>query len=96
MVQPAARECMFYRDTRDQLLPEILSGAKTADIGGFSLRRLMAAMAVVVVLGLGVSLAASLAVPYYNGGANLLPNTWLFRSGPVRPLQMAAKLAMRR
>ena len=25
-----------------------------------------------------------------NGGANSLPNTWAFRSGPMRPLQMVA------
>ncbi len=86
-------ECMFYRDTRELLLPEILSGAKAAEVSGQALRSLFPALVTSVVLGVGVSLVASLWLPYFNGGANSLPNTWAFRSGPMRPLQMVSGFA---
>jgi hypothetical protein len=86
-------ECMFYRDTRELLLPEILSDAKAAEVSGQALRSLFPAIAAAVVLGIGVSLTASLWLPYFNGGANSLPNTWAFRTGPMRPLQMASGFA---
>ncbi len=86
-------ECLFYRDTRELLLPEILSGAKAADVSGQSLRSLFPALALSVVLGIGVSLTASLWLPYFNGGANSLPNTWAFQRGPMRPLQMIGGFA---
>jgi hypothetical protein len=86
-------ECMFYRDTRELLLPEVLSGAKAAEASNAPLRKLFIAMVASVVLGVGVSLVASLWLPYYNGGANSLPNVWAFRTGPVRPLQLAGNLA---
>jgi hypothetical protein len=86
-------ECLFYRDTRELLLPEILSGAKAAEVSGQALRSLFGALVLSVVLGIGVSLVASLWLPYYNGGANSLPNTWAFRSGPMRPLQMVSGFA---
>ncbi|MBC8138770.1 MAG: hypothetical protein H8F28_23055 [Fibrella sp.] len=85
-------ECMFYRDTRELLLPEILSGAKAAEVSGTVPRSLLWAMVASVVLGVGVSLAASLWLPYFNGGAITLPNTWAFRTGPMRPIQMAGGL----
>jgi hypothetical protein len=87
-------ECMFYRDTRELLLPELLSGTKVAEVSGFAPRSLLPAMIMSVVLGVGVSLVASLWLPYYNGGASILPNTWAFRVGPMRPLQMAGNLAL--
>jgi hypothetical protein len=83
---------MFYRDTRELLLPEVLSGAKTAEMSGVAPRLLLPAIIASVVLGVGVSLAASLWLPYFNGGAITLPNTWAFRTGPMRPIQMAAGL----
>lgn len=86
-------ECLFYRDTRELLMPEVLSGLKTAEVSAYSPRTLFPALAVSVVLGLGVSLVASLWLPYYNGGANVLPNAWTFRNGPMRPLQLAGNLA---
>ena len=86
-------EAMFYRDTRELLLPEILSGAKAAEVSGQALRSLFPALLISVVLGIGVSLAASLWLPYFNGGANSLPNTWAFRTGPLRPLQMIGGFA---
>ena len=85
-------ECMFYRDTRELLLPEVLSGAKVAEGGRFNPRSLFPAMAAVV-LAVAVSLVASLQLPYYNGGANTFPSDWTFRTGPMRPLQMAASIA---
>ncbi len=79
-------EAMFYRDTRELLLPELLSGAKAQEGSHLhSLRPLFVAMAASVGVGFAVSLAASLWLPYYNGGANSLPNPWAFRTGPVRP-----------
>jgi hypothetical protein len=87
-------EAMFYRDTRELLLPEILSGAKAQEGSRLpSLRPLLAAMAASVGVGFAVSLAASLWLPYYNGGANSLPNPWAFRTGPMRPLQMLGNIA---
>ncbi|MBC8101919.1 MAG: hypothetical protein H7Z41_04945 [Cytophagales bacterium] len=86
-------ECLFYRDTRELLLPEVLSGAKVAEASGMSPRSLFPALIASVVLGIGVSLVASLWLPYFNGGANSLPNTWAFRTGPMRPLQMIGGFA---
>ncbi|MBC8140664.1 MAG: hypothetical protein H7Y38_04405, partial [Armatimonadetes bacterium] len=86
-------ECMFYRDTRELLLPEVLSGVKTAEVSDISPRSLLPTLVAAVVIGVGVSLAASLWLPYYNGGAITLQNTWAFRTGPMRPLQMTGGLA---
>jgi hypothetical protein len=86
-------ECVFYRDTRELLLPEVLSGAKAADGAGFSPRRLLPAMLAAVAVGAAVSLVASLWLPYHNGGANSLSNPWAFRTGPVRPLQLLGGVA---
>ena len=86
-------ECMFYRDTREMLLPEILNGAKAADASGIAPASLFKAIAASVVLGIAVSLVASLWLPYYNGGVNVLTNVWIFRTGPARPLQMAGNFA---
>ncbi len=84
-------EAMFYRDTRELLLPELLSGAKAQE--NSRLRPLLAAMVASVGIGFAVSLASSLWLPYYNGGANTLPNPWAFRTGPMRPLQMLGNIA---
>lgn len=86
-------ECIYYRDTRELLLAELLSGAKVAEVGGFSARTLTKAMLAAVLLSVAVSLVASLWLPYYNGGANSLANAWTFRTGPVRPLNLAGSLA---
>jgi hypothetical protein len=91
MVQRA--ECIFYRDTRELLLAEVLTGAKLAEAGGFSTRALFKAMLAAVLLSVGVSLVASLWLPYYHGGANSLANAWTYRTGPLRPLNLAGSLA---
>lgn len=80
-------EWMFFRDTRELLLPELLNGTKTAEGARFALRPLFWAMLASVGIGLVVSLIASLWLPYHNGGANGLSNPWAFRIGPQKPLQ---------
>lgn len=79
-------ESMFFYDTREMLAPSLLMGAKTADVAHFEPRPLMRAMTISVVLGTLVSLWASLALPYYNGGGNSLQNPWMYNSAPARPL----------
>jgi hypothetical protein len=86
-------ECIFYRDTRELLLAELLSGTKVAESGNFSAKSLFRAMLAAVVLSVVVSLVASLWLPYYNGGANTLTNIWAFRTGPMRPLNLTGSLA---
>ena len=87
-------EWMFYRDTRELLLPELLNGAKAAERGGTALRSLFRAVVAAVLLAIVVGGVASLSLPYYNGGANLMPNGWTYRSGPTRPLQLLGGAAV--
>ena len=68
------------------LAPSLLMGAKTADVAHFEPRPLLRAMALTVFLGTLVSLWASLALPYYNGGGNSLQNPWMYKVAPVTPL----------
>lgn len=86
-------ECMFYRDTRELLLPQVLGGMKAASEAKMAPHALTLALIAAVVVGIGVSLVASLWLPYHNGGANALANAWTFRVGPIRPLQLAGNLA---
>ena len=81
-------EWMFFRDTRELLLPSVLNGTKAAEAGRFPLRPLFRAVVASVGIGLIVSVASSLWVPYYFGGGNSLSNSWTYRSGPQRPLQI--------
>jgi hypothetical protein len=86
-------ESMFFRDTREMLLPSLLNGAKTAEAARFSARPLFRAMALSVALGVAVSLVASLALPYYHGGANSLSNPWTYRDSPQRSLRFLSGAA---
>lgn len=80
-------EGMFLYDTREMLIPSILNGAKTADAADFHPRALLRAMALAVGLGMVVSAAAALWLPYHNGGANsLVSQGWTYRSAPTIPL----------
>ena len=79
-------ESMFFYDTREMLAPSLLMGAKTAEVARFDPKPLFRAMGLSVVLGTAVSLWASLALPYYNGGGNSLANPWMYSIAPARPL----------
>jgi hypothetical protein len=80
-------EGMLVYDTREMLLPSLLNGAKTAEAGDFSARRLFRAMVLSVVIGLVISAVASLWLPYHNGGANALQNPWMYSTSPQKPLR---------
>ncbi len=83
-------ESMFFYDTREMLAPSLLMGAKTAEVAHFDARALFRAMTAAVVLGAGVSLISSLALPYYNGGGNSLQNPFMYNVAPTRPLNFFA------
>ncbi|MDX1931911.1 MAG: DUF6785 family protein [Capsulimonadales bacterium] len=79
-------ESMFFYDTREMLAPSVLMAAKTGEVGSFRVRPLMVAIVATVLIGFGVSLYASLQLPYYNGGGNSLNNEFTYRWAPERPL----------
>lgn len=80
-------ESMFFYDTREMLAPSVLMGAKTTESApDAATRKLLMAMATSVLMGFGVSLVASLWLPYYNGGGNSLNNPFTYKSAPERPL----------
>jgi hypothetical protein len=80
-------EGMFVYDTREMLAPSLLNGTKAAEAAGLHVRSLFRAMALSVAIGLVVSAAASLWLPYYNGGANSLQNSWMYSTAPQKPLK---------
>lgn len=86
-------ESSFFLNTREMLIPSVLEGAKAADFLGFSAHRLLAGMAASVAITLVVSAAASLALPYYNGGANAINNNWVYNAAPQKPLLMLGGMA---
>jgi hypothetical protein len=86
-------EGSFFYNTREMAIPSILNGAKAADALGFSARRLFLGMAAAVALTVPISAAASLALPYYNGGANAIGNHWVYHGAPLKPLQLFGGMA---
>jgi hypothetical protein len=64
-------------DTRELLMPTVFNGAKAADHAATA-------------LGLVVSTIASLALPYYNGGANVLIGQWGYHWADAIPLNFLA------
>lgn len=86
-------ETMFLYPSREMLLPSLLNGAKGAEGARLPARRLFGAMALSVGIGLVVSCVASLWLPYYNGGANALPDNFTYRGSPQRPLLLLGGIA---
>ena len=86
-------ENMFLYDTREMMAPSILMGTKTADSARIPLRGLLAAMLLTVVICVGVSLVASLQLPYFNGGGLSINNPFTYRDAPLRPLQFLGGVA---
>lgn len=62
--------------------PSLLNSLKTADAAQFSPRSLRGPLALSVGIGFVVSAWAALALPYYNGGANRLQETWGYIQAP--------------
>ncbi len=83
----------FFYNTREMVIPSVLNGAKAADSIGFSPRPLFQAMTASVALTLFISAIASLALPYYNGGANAINNHWVYHAAPQKPLQLFGGMA---
>ncbi len=79
-------ETMFFADPREMMAPSILMGTKAAEGSRERPGKLLGAMIASVVIGLGVSLYASLWLPYHNGGGNSLQNAWTYKWSPERPL----------
>jgi hypothetical protein len=75
------------------MMPSVLNGAKAADAARFPARPLFRAMVASVGVGLVVSAAASLALPYYNGGGNTLANSWHYQWPVQQPLQYLSAAA---
>lgn len=86
-------ESSFFLNTREMLIPSVLEGAKAADVVGFSARRLLVGMVASVGLTIVISAVASLALPYYNGGANAINNNWVYNAAPQKPLLMLGGMA---
>lgn len=83
----------FFYNTREMVIPSVLEGAKAADAVGFSARRLFGVMAASVGITLVISGAASLALPYYNGGATAINNDWVYNAAPQKPLLLFGGMA---
>lgn len=79
-------ETMFFFDPREMLAPSILMGAKASEASHQKPRRLLWAMVATIAVAFGVSLYASLWLPYYNGGGNSLNNPFTYRWSPEKPL----------
>jgi hypothetical protein len=79
-------EVMFLADPREMLAPSVLMGARASDATQSRPRALFWAMATTVLVAFGISLYASLQLPYYNGGGNSLNNLWTYKWSPERPL----------
>ncbi len=79
-------ETMFLFDPREMLAPSVMMGAKTTEVAPKNTRPLMTAIVVTVLLAFAVSLYASLALPYYNGGGNSLNNLFTYKWSPEKPL----------
>jgi len=86
-------EGMLFFDTREMLAPSLLMGAKTSEATGTNPRKLLWAMLLTVLVCFGVSLYASLWLPYYNGGGNSLNNPYMYRTAPSKPLSFLAGAA---
>jgi hypothetical protein len=86
-------ESMFFYDTREMLAPSVLMGAKTSEASAVDTRPLLKAMAASVAIGFVVSLAASLWLPYYNGGGKSLNNPFTYQHAPTRPLNFLGGVA---
>ncbi len=65
---------LFMLDNRSPLMPGIMQSLRIADDGGIRRRPLMGAMAVSVLLAMGISYFAYLRLMYTHGGTAL--NTW--------------------
>ena len=86
-------EGSFLINTREMILPSVLGGTKAADAAGFSPRPLFWGMAASVGITLAVSAAASLALPYFSGGANSIGNEWVYNGAPQKPLLLLGGMA---
>lgn len=86
-------EAIFLYPSREMLMPSLLNGAKAGEAGRLRARGLMGAMALSVGIGMLVSAVASLWLPYYNGGGNSLPDNFMYRGSPQRPLQFLGNAA---
>jgi len=86
-------EGSFFINTREMLIPSILEGAKAAERADFSLRRLFGGMVASVAVTMAVSAIASLALPYYNGGAIAIGNVWVYNGAPQKPLLLLGGMA---
>ena len=62
---------VMMRDWGGILMPSVLHGFKAADLLGLNRRRMLGAMALSIVVAIGVSYAASLPLIYDKGGLNL-------------------------
>ncbi|HVK02203.1 MAG TPA: DUF6785 family protein [Armatimonadaceae bacterium] len=86
-------EGSFIYNTREMLLPSVLNGLKGAEVSRTPLRPLLGAMVAALVVGVAVSVWASLSLPYLNGGGNAMTNAWTYRDGPQIPLRFFGNAA---
>ncbi len=83
-------ENVVLYDTREMMAPSVLMAAKTAESSGYDPRPLFRAMCASVVLGVVVSVAVAVALPYLTGGENGVKDGWGMRSAPSRAISFLA------
>ncbi len=80
-------EGMFVYDTREMLAPTLLNGSKAAEPPVFTSGAYFTPWSFPWGSAWIVSAAASLWLPYYNGGANSLQNSWMYNTAPQKSLR---------
>jgi len=79
-------------DLREYMLPSLLNGQRAVDEARVRRRALSLAMAAAVGVSLVVSAAMAIHLPYRNGGALGLFNTWTYIHSPQIALRWAANM----
>ncbi len=74
-------DAVFTRDLRGNLLSTLLDGLKMSDLTDLDRRHLFAAIAIALVVALGVGGWLHLALPYANGGVGMY--SYVYRGNPL-------------
>ena len=82
----ARAEASFFYDSRELMVPSLLNAARAGETGRVASRSLLKALILSVIVGVIISGVATLWLPYYNGGANILRDTWGYKFLPVKIL----------
>jgi len=79
-------ESIFMLDLREFTLPQLINAQKASDVLNLHRRRLLAGLAVAMLITLFIAGEESIRLPYRHGAVVGMYDTWAYRYSPVRPL----------